>query len=105
MARVRRHAADRGTHVNISGAAIAKNAPNRANAVKLLEHLSGVEAQKAYAAVNNEYPVRRDVEPSDLVKSWGALAADKIPLSDWAKLRKRASEIVDKVGFDNGPSS
>ena len=99
------NANERGTHVNISGAAVTRHAPNAQNAIKLLEYLAGVEAQKVYAAANNEYPVRNDVAPSDLVKSWGDLKSDKMPLDTWAKLRKRASELVDKVGFDNGPSS
>jgi iron(III) transport system substrate-binding protein len=99
------NAAERGAHVNISGAAITKNAPNKASAIKLVEFLAGVEAQQTYAAANNEYPVRPDVAPSKIVQSWGELKADKIPLADWARFRKKASELVDKVGFDNGPSS
>jgi iron(III) transport system substrate-binding protein len=99
------NANDRGTHVNISGVAMAKNAPNRAAAVKLMEYLASDEAQKIYATANNEYPVGPDVAPSDIVKSWGTLKADPLPLENIAKYRKRASELVDKVNFDAGPSS
>jgi iron(III) transport system substrate-binding protein len=99
------NANDRGTHVNISGIAMAKNAPNRAAAVKLMEYLASDEAQKIYATANNEYPVGPDVAPSDIVKSWGTLKADPLPLENIAKYRKRASELVDKVNFDAGPSS
>jgi iron(III) transport system substrate-binding protein len=99
------NAADRGSHVNISGAALAKFAPHKDNAVKLIEFLAGAEAQQAYAAANNEYPVNPAVEPSAIVKSWGPLKADAMPLDTWAKLRRRASELVDKVGFDNGPGA
>lgn len=96
---------DRGTHVNISGAVVAKNAPHKDNAVKLVEFLASDEGQKDYAEINNEYPVKEGVPPSDLVKSWGEFKADSISLNDIASLRKKASEIVDKVGFDDGPSS
>ncbi|MGI9373602.1 MAG: Fe(3+) ABC transporter substrate-binding protein [Hyphomicrobiales bacterium] len=99
------NAGDRGTHVNISGIVLAKHAPNKANAVKLMEFLSGAEAQKIYAEVNHEYPVKADVAQSDLVKSWGELKADKRTLDEIAKNRKRASELVDEVGFNEGPSS
>jgi iron(III) transport system substrate-binding protein len=99
------NASDRGTHVNISGASLAANAPNRANAVKLLEFLASPEAQTIYAEQNGEYPVLIGAKTSDLVKSWGDLKADKVPLSELAALRQKASELVDKVRFDAGPSS
>jgi iron(III) transport system substrate-binding protein len=94
-----------GTHVNISGMAMAKNAPNRDNALKLMEFLAGQEAQKIYAAEVFEYPASPDVEPSDIVKSLGTLNADTLPLADIAKNRKAASEMVDRVGLDDGPAS
>ena len=97
--------ASRGTHVNISGMALAKHAPNRDNAIKLMQFLAGDKAQKIYASVNHEYPVRDGVAMSELVASWGALKADTLALGDIAKLRKQASELVDKTGFNNGPSS
>jgi iron(III) transport system substrate-binding protein len=99
------NAADRGSHVNISGMALAKNSPNKANALKLMEFLASEEAQKIYASANNEYPVNPKVEPSEIVKSWGKLKPDALPLDNIAKYRKRASELVDKVNFDAGPSS
>src|SRR5262245_21633174 len=99
------NANDRGTHVNISGVAMAKNAPNRAAALKLMEFLASGEAQQIYATANNEYPVSPGVPPSDIVKSWGDLKADQLPLENIGKYRKRASELVDKVNFDAGPSS
>lgn len=99
------NAADRGTHVNVSGAALAAHAPNRDNAVKLMEYLVSPEAQGIYAEANGEYPVLATAKTSDLVKSWGELKPDSIPLSDLAKLRKKASELVDKVRFDAGPNS
>ena len=97
------NAGDRGTHVNISGAALMRNAPHRDNAVKLIEYLASEEAQRLYASLNHEYPVRAGVEASDLVKSWGPLRADPLPLAKIGQLRKAASELVDKTAFDDGP--
>jgi iron(III) transport system substrate-binding protein len=99
------NANDRGSHINISGMALAKYAPHKANALKLMEFLASDDAQKIYATANNEYPVNPKVEPSAIVKSWGPLKADPLPLENIAKYRKRASELVDKVNFDAGPST
>jgi iron(III) transport system substrate-binding protein len=99
------NANDRGTHVNISGMALAKHAPNKDNAIKLMEFLASDDAQKIYAQQNNEYPVNAHVEPSAIVKGFGTLKPDTLPLENIAKYRKKASEIMDKVQFDAGPSS
>jgi iron(III) transport system substrate-binding protein len=99
------NAADRGTHVNISGMALAAHAPNKASAVKLMEYLVSADAQGLYAGTLSEYPVVAGVAPSGLVKSWGELKADPLPLARIVDLRKKASELVDKVRFDAGPSS
>ncbi|KQX39677.1 Fe(3+) ABC transporter substrate-binding protein [Variovorax sp. Root434] len=90
-----------GTHVNISGAAVAKNAPQRANAVKLLEFLVSEPAQALYAQTNYEYPVRKGVALDPIIaSSIGELKADPLPVAEIAKYRKQASALVDKVGFD-----
>jgi iron(III) transport system substrate-binding protein len=99
------NAAGRGTHINISGIALTKHAPNKANAVALMEFLASEEAQLVYATANNEYPVNPKVAPSEIVRSWGTLKPDPLPLENIAKYRKKASELVDKVNFDAGPSS
>lgn len=99
------NAADRGSHVNISGMAMAKNAPNKDSAQKLMDFLASEEGQKIYAEVINEYPVSPKVAPSELVKSWGTLKPDQLPLDNIAKYRKKASELADKVGFDAGPGT
>jgi iron(III) transport system substrate-binding protein len=96
---------DRGSHINISGIALTKNAPHKDNAIKLMEFLTSAEAQTLYASANNEYPVDPAVTPSALVKSFGAFKPDALPLENIAKYRKRASEIMDRVGFDNGPGT
>ena len=99
------NAGDRGTHVNISGVAIAKNAPNKEAAQKLVAFLLSPDAQSLYASLNHEYPVNSAVAPSDLLKSLGTLKPDGLPLEEISKLRRKASEMVDKVNFDAGPSS
>lgn len=89
-----------GTHVNISGAAVAKHAPNKDNAIKLLEFLVSDEAQSLYAKANYEYPVKAGVELDPVIASFGELKVDDLSLTEIAKYRKQASKLVDKVGFD-----
>ncbi len=91
---------DRGMSMNISGMTLIKGAPNKENAVKLMEFLSGDEAQKIYAEVNYEYPVKPGVEWSDYVKSWGTFKADELPLSEIARLRTDAVRMIDEVGYN-----
>jgi len=92
---------DRGTHVNISGMSLTQSAPNKENAIKLMDYLSEPMAQKMFAEQNFEYPVKADVEPSALVASWGKFKSDSLPLKDIAKYRKLAVKLVDRTGFDN----
>lgn len=89
-----------GTHVNVSGAAIAKNSPNRAAAVRFLEYLVSDEAQKIYAEANFEYPVKQDATIHPIIAALGPLKVDSIPLADIARHRAAASRLVDKVGYD-----
>jgi len=89
-----------GTHVNVSGVALTKYAPNKANAIKLMEFLSNDVAQQMYAEVNYEYPVKVSVQPSKLVASWGEFKADDIALSDIAAQHKAAIKLLDEVKFD-----
>lgn len=89
-----------GTHFNISAVAVAKHSPNKANAVKLIEYLSGDKAQALYAELNHEYPVKAGVKPSKLVEGWGTYSADAIKLEDIAKNYNKALKLVDEVKFD-----
>ena len=89
--------------MNVSGMAMAKYAPNRANAQKLMEFLVSRDAQEIYAKVNFEYPIRHDVAASARVKSWGDFTADTLPLERIAAQRKRASQLVDELSFNDGP--
>ncbi len=90
---------DRGTHINISGAGVTRYAPNKENAVKLIEFLSEPEAQSLLANINFEYPVNPNVEISDLLKSWGDFKADDINLSQLGENNQDAVIIFDKVGW------
>ncbi len=89
-----------GTHVNISGVALAKNAPNKANAQKFMEFMVSDDAQRIHAEINSEYPVKAGIKIHETIASFGPLKADNIAIAEIAKLRKKASELVDKVGFD-----
>jgi iron(III) transport system substrate-binding protein len=89
-----------GTHINVSGAVVTKHAPNRANAIKLVEFMTSPEAQRVFADVNFEYPVRAGIPVNQLVASFGSLNGDPMAVADIAKARAKASELVDKVAFD-----
>ena len=95
----------RGNHVNISGAAVIKGAKNRDNAVALLEFLAGDMAQNMYATVNFEFPVKDGIKTHELVESWGSFKADTLSLEEIASHRTTATKLVDKTGFDAGPTS
>lgn len=89
-----------GTHMNVSGVAMTKSAPNREAALKLMEFLSSDEAQRIYAEANNEFPVKPGVERSDLVKSWGEFTPDAVNLMDVARARPEALKLMEEVNFD-----
>ncbi len=89
-----------GTHMNVSGAALAKYSPNKADAMKLIDYLTGDEAQQMYAKVNFEYPVKAGVKASELVASWGTFKQDEISVLDIAKHYGDAVKLVDEVKFD-----
>lgn len=91
----------RGTHVNLSGMAMAKNAPNPDNALALMEFLSSAEAQEIYAEQVFEYPIKPGTEPTEIVKSFGTIKPDTLALEEVAKYRATASRLVDKVGYNN----
>ncbi|MFN3845619.1 MAG: Fe(3+) ABC transporter substrate-binding protein [Paracoccaceae bacterium] len=91
---------DGGTHVNVSGVAMTKAAPNKENALRFMEWLSGDEAQKIYAEANYEFPANPAVSPSDLVASWGDFVPDSKPLTEVAKLRPAALRLMEEINFD-----
>ena len=89
-----------GTHMNISGVAMTKAAPNQDAALKLMEFLSSDEAQKIYAETNHEFPVKPGVPVSALVASWGSFTPDTLPLIDIAAQRPVALKIMEEINFD-----
>ncbi len=88
---------DRGTHINISGGGVTRHAPNKANAIALLEFLSEPYAQSLLANINFEYPVNKEIEPSPLLKSWGTFKEDTLHLSVLGENNQKAVMIFDKV--------
>ena len=91
----------KGSHVDVSGAAVARFAPNKDNAIKLLEFMVGDEAQKIYAEIDYEYPVKEGAKIDPLIAALGKLKIDPEPLISVAARRKEASQLVDKIGFDH----
>ncbi|MBK5932807.1 iron(III) transport system substrate-binding protein [Rhodovulum imhoffii] len=89
-----------GTHVNVSGVALTKSAPNRDEAIRLIEFLASGAAQEIYAEVNYEYPVGPGTEASDLVRGWGNLTSDDVNLMDLSSLRADALRLVEETDFD-----
>ena len=90
----------RGTHMNISGVALTKHAPNREGAIALMEFLASAEGQGMYAQENGEYPVTPGIAMNDLLKSWGPFKQDDLALADIAKNRAAAIRMADEVGYN-----
>ncbi len=90
---------DRGVHINISGFAMTKNAPNKENAMKLLEYLTGEEAQNTYVNNSYEYPANPKVQPSKIVQSWGEFKRDNLDLNALGIYREDAIKVFDKTGW------
>lgn len=89
-----------GTHVNLSGMALAKHAPNKENAIKLMEFLSSPKAQEIYASQNYEYPIAPGTQADAIVTSWGDFTADGVNLMEVAGNRAEALKLVQQVDFD-----
>ena len=90
---------ERGTHINISGFAMTKNASNKKNAMKLLEYLTGVEAQNTYVNNSYEYPANPNVLPSKIVQSWGEFKRDTLDLNNLGIYRNDAIRVFDQTGW------
>jgi iron(III) transport system substrate-binding protein len=90
---------DRGTHINVSGAGVAKYAPNKENAIKFIEFLASKKSQEVFAKANYEYPVNREVVSSDLLKSWGEFKEDTLSLTKLGENNKKAVIIFDQSSW------
>ncbi|WP_347505976.1 extracellular solute-binding protein [Pseudomonas anguilliseptica] len=91
--------ADRGVHVNLSGAAVTQHAPHAEAAQKLLEWMTGEEAQGLFASLNQEFPANPKVAPSEEVAAWGSFKADSIPLEVAGKRQAEATMLMDRAGW------
>ena len=89
----------RGTHVNVSGAAMTAAAEHTEAAVELIEFLVSPEAQAWYAEVNGEYPVREGVEISPVLAEWGRFEADDLDLIELGELNSAALMLMDRAGW------
>jgi iron(III) transport system substrate-binding protein len=88
-----------GSHINVSGIGLAKNAPNKENAIKLMEFLTSESAQKTYTNTSYEYPANPNVEPNEIVKKWGSFKKDILDLNQLGVFRNKAIEIFDKSAW------
>jgi iron(III) transport system substrate-binding protein len=91
--------ADRGTHVNISGAGVLKNAPNRDAAIRFLEYLAGDEAQRYFADGNNEYPAVSGITINEALVSLGTFKVDPITVAVYGENQPRAQMVFDRAGW------
>ncbi len=90
---------DRGTHVNVGGAGVVANAPNRANAVRFLEFLASDEAQEIFAGANFEYPVVEGVRLHESLEAWGELRFDQLNIDALGRNNPEAVRLTDRVGW------
>jgi iron(III) transport system substrate-binding protein len=89
-----------GVHMNLAGGAVARYAPNKANAVRFLEYLSSDQAQSYFANGNNEWPTVITAETGNqALTSLGNFKADKLPTDKMAARSGEAQKLLDKVGY------
>lgn len=89
----------RGAHVNVSGAAVLKHAPNRDNAVALIEFMTTPEAQRLYALANHEYPVIDGLELSEVLLGFGEFEQDALNAAELGRLNREAVRVMDRAGW------
>lgn len=90
---------DRGTHVNVSGAALVTTAPNRANAVRFLEYMTGHEAQELFALGNMEYPVVADAPLHPALQAMGRFRAEPVNADRLAANVAEGLQIIQRAGW------
>ncbi len=88
-----------GTHVNVSGAGVIKHSKNKENAIKLLEFLTSVEAQKIYVDLNKEYPASQKLKADNLIALWGDFNQDKMNLSVAGKNQADSVSLMQREGY------
>lgn len=88
-----------GAHVNISGAGVSAHAKRRAEAIQLLEFLVSADAQSLLAPLNEEFPIRSDVAPTEALAALGAFSEDDTPLSALGRRQAEAARIFEEAGW------
>ncbi|MCC7059043.1 MAG: extracellular solute-binding protein [Burkholderiaceae bacterium] len=89
-----------GTHVNVSGAGVARNAPHRANAVRFLEYLASDAGQRHFVEANFEWPVVKSVKVDRAeLTALGEFRADTLPIASIGRAQITAARIIDRVGW------
>ena len=88
-----------GVHINISGAGVTTNANNREQAIKLLEWLSGKEAQTIFASLNMEYPANPAINADATVVAWGEFKQDQLNVAKAGELQASAVMLMDRAGY------
>ncbi|WP_324732332.1 extracellular solute-binding protein [Pseudomonas paeninsulae] len=92
--------ADRGVHVNLSGAGVTLHAPHPEAALKLLEWMTTEDAQGLFASLNQEFPANPQIAPSAEVAAWGNFKADSIPLEVAGRRQAEATMLMDRAGWN-----
>nr|MBS0037975.1 Fe(3+) ABC transporter substrate-binding protein [Saprospiraceae bacterium] len=90
---------DRGAHINISGVGLTKHAPNKENAISLMEYLISSEVQEKFSVENHEYPVIDGVKRSSYLEEWGSFKIDSLPLGKLGEYNDEAVRIIDQCGW------
>lgn len=88
-----------GTHLNLSGIGLIKHSKNKDNAIKLIEFLTGVEAQSIFSNKNFEFPVNEKAEMPELLKGWGSFKHQRLDFAVYGEYNAKAVEIANKVGW------
>lgn len=89
----------RGTHINVSGAGVARHAPNQENAIRFIEYLSSADAQQVFAETNYEYPVNQATAIAPLLESWGSFKIDTLDLGQLGEYNQEAVMLFDEAGW------
>ncbi|MEP2652325.1 MAG: extracellular solute-binding protein [Paraglaciecola sp.] len=90
---------DRGAHINISGVALAKHAPNAKAASKLIDFLLKAQSQQWYAMTNHEYPILPSIAWSDVLENFGDFKMEQVPLVQLGELNAEAVKVMDRAGW------
>lgn len=92
--------ASSGAHMNVAGGAVAKNAPNKAAAIKFLEYLASDLAQQYFADGNNEWPAVKSVKTNNpALNKWGSFKEENISIAAIGKNQIYAQKILDRVSY------